>query len=632
MAESRRTARFLLIILLCVAVAGGCAAGHGEVRAGHEEVRTAFDASGGPKPWNHLNFADRDQEFRFAIVSDRTGSAQPGVFEGAMDRLNMLHPEFVMCVGDLAQGYTNDANEARRQCDEVDGIISKLEMPFFYVGGNHDLSCQTMLDEWQKRHGRPYYHFIYRDVLFLVLDSECSFTEDRISDEQVQYVRETLAKADKVRWTMVFLHAPMWHGINPKDTGWPAIEAMLAERPHTVFSGHKHVYTLWERHGQKYFTLGTTGAFNWHGGPTHGQFDHIMWVTMTAKGPRFANLALDGIWPDDVYSQDHEYFTSTMAKAISAAPMLADGPAFGGARTSLRLRNPASQAVTFAIEIPTTENLTASPDKLTARLEPNEVKDLPVEVVARKGSCPLDAWPLIAAWHARTTTPKGKEIQIDGKLALGPAVPRNCPRCTRPVTVDGNLEEWFALPYVVDKPVWGDRADQVLQRWTGPADLSYRVGAAYDANYLYVAVDVTDDKVIALPGKSVWSQDAVMVYLDVSPQADGSLGKVLELKASPAVEGSGAPFGASNSDKWPKGTRAAVARTPSGYAAEFAVPIDVLDSGQNGSWDRFRLNIGVEDEDGAKKHLRVEWMPQWELTEKARPRFRDVSEAVTDPA
>jgi hypothetical protein len=173
--------------------------------------RTVFDSNDGPKPWTNLRFADRDAEFRFAIVSDRTNGARPGVFEQAMGKLNMLHPEFVMCVGDLVQGYTDDPAQAKGQRDELDALVGRLDMPFFYVGGNHDLGTATMMAEWQRRYGRPYYHFIYRDVLFLVLNSETTFADSRassaasgserkvITSEQVQYVKDTLAHAGSVR-------------------------------------------------------------------------------------------------------------------------------------------------------------------------------------------------------------------------------------------------------------------------------------------------------------------------------------------------------------------------------------------------------------------------------------------------
>lgn len=54
----------------------------------------------------------------------------------------------------------------------MDAMIEDLNMPFFFVVGNHDMGNDVMLDVWHTQRGRDYYHFAYRDVLFLVLNME----------------------------------------------------------------------------------------------------------------------------------------------------------------------------------------------------------------------------------------------------------------------------------------------------------------------------------------------------------------------------------------------------------------------------------------------------------------------------
>ncbi|GAH98662.1 unnamed protein product, partial [marine sediment metagenome] len=52
----------------------------------------------------------------------------------------------------------------------------RLEMPFFYVPGNHDLrevkGSRILKKKWHERLGRTYYHFKYNDVLFLCVSTE----------------------------------------------------------------------------------------------------------------------------------------------------------------------------------------------------------------------------------------------------------------------------------------------------------------------------------------------------------------------------------------------------------------------------------------------------------------------------
>ena len=89
------------------------------------------------KPWTSEEFLDDPQEFHFAIVSDRTGGHRKGFFEKAMASLNLLRPEFVMSVGDLIE--SGGSTEARKQWQELEGFVKRLDMPFFHVVGNHDI-------------------------------------------------------------------------------------------------------------------------------------------------------------------------------------------------------------------------------------------------------------------------------------------------------------------------------------------------------------------------------------------------------------------------------------------------------------------------------------------------------------
>ena len=127
----------------------------------------------GKKPWTSENFQNNPDNFQFAVIGDRTGGADPkGVFVRALDQLNLLQPEFVINVGDIVEGYTDDKATANAMWDEVAPMMKKLEIPFFYVAGNHDLGNDTMTQVWLDRYGATYYHFVYRNTLFLVLNSE----------------------------------------------------------------------------------------------------------------------------------------------------------------------------------------------------------------------------------------------------------------------------------------------------------------------------------------------------------------------------------------------------------------------------------------------------------------------------
>jgi hypothetical protein len=244
-----------------------------------------------------LNFQNKPDDFQFAIVADRTGEHRPGVFAEAVEKLNLLNPQFVMSIGDFIEGKSEDEAELNHQWGEFDGLTTKLNMPFFYVPGNHDIGNEVMAKIWQQRRGSSYYHFIYRDVLFLCVNTEDT-GHSHITDEQFEYFRGVIKANDNVRWTLVFLHKPLWWKLETLEY-WQKFVALLGQRPYTVFAGHRHTYDKSVYDDKRYYILAKTGAGDEPVGLQECKFDHIVWVTMRDDGPLVANLLLDGILSDE---------------------------------------------------------------------------------------------------------------------------------------------------------------------------------------------------------------------------------------------------------------------------------------------------------------------------------------------
>jgi hypothetical protein len=250
-------------------------------------------------PWTHLRLNNDPADFQFAVVGDRTGGHRAGVFRHAVDVLNLLQPEFVLSVGDLVEGYTEDPAVAAAEWREFDAEVGRLQMPFFYVPGNHDLGNAFLNRVWRERYGRRFYHFVYRDVLFLLLNSDDPSLAGDIGPEQLLYVRRTLQENQDVRWTAVCLHRPLWTEEDVARTGWLEVEKALADRPYTIFAGHVHAFQRYVRHGREYYQLATTGGESALRGLAHGEFDQVAWVTMKRDGPLVANVLLDGVHGGD---------------------------------------------------------------------------------------------------------------------------------------------------------------------------------------------------------------------------------------------------------------------------------------------------------------------------------------------
>ncbi|MEC9160088.1 MAG: metallophosphoesterase, partial [Bacteroidota bacterium] len=90
------------------------------------------------KPWTDTLINDSEQKFTFAVVTDRTGGHRKGVWQKGVEKLNLMQPAFVVSVGDLIEGYTENIRQINKQWNEFNEMVNQLEMPFFYVAGNHD--------------------------------------------------------------------------------------------------------------------------------------------------------------------------------------------------------------------------------------------------------------------------------------------------------------------------------------------------------------------------------------------------------------------------------------------------------------------------------------------------------------
>ena len=285
------------------------------------------DVTSGPKPWTFEEFEAEEEDFTFGIIADLTGGEREGIFNVAVAQVNRLEPTFVLSVGDLIEGGSLDTTVLKNEWESFDARAANFTVPFFYLGGNHDLSNPVMQDFWHRRFGPTYYHFVYNNVLFLMLDSEdfeyekmmeihearteamkiiygevegdfektkyFNMPERRtgaMTEVQMNYFLDVLQKYQEVRWTFVFMHKPLYTRDDLKGLG--RLEEALTTRSYTVINGHEHSFSHQIRNGQDYIMLGTTGGFQ--SDEDDKAFDHFTLVRM-AKKPVITHLRMDGV-------------------------------------------------------------------------------------------------------------------------------------------------------------------------------------------------------------------------------------------------------------------------------------------------------------------------------------------------
>lgn len=347
--------RTLLLIGVIALLGGTVAVSNQNLAAPNDQTASEpFQAPTEDKnPWSHTKFNNEQKNFQFTIVTDRTGGHRPEIFSKAVQRINLLQPEFVLSVGDLIEGYTEDMPRLNAEWTEFQGFVNDFQMPFFYVPGNHDITNDVMKKLWQEKFGRSYYHFTYKGVLFLCLETDDPPQSSSISKEQIEYFKKVLKDNPSPRWTVVAMHKPLWSYGNTKENGWPEVEEALQGRKHTVFAGHVHKYQKYERNGMNYYELATTGGGSRLRGIEYGEFDHLVWVTMKDDGPVLANIMLDGILPENLRIPDTGepgypgYGNRQQTHPVTGKVTLRGKPALG-AQVNFYLINPQNKSVRFS--------------------------------------------------------------------------------------------------------------------------------------------------------------------------------------------------------------------------------------------------------------------------------------------
>lgn len=94
-------------------------------------------------------------------------------------------------------------------------------------------------------------------------------------------------------------------------------------------------------------------------------------------------------------------------------------------------------------------------------------------------------------------------------------------KAENPIVIDGNLDEWK-----LDSPIVIEDVTQVIRDvsfWQGPLDCSCTVYVMWDADNLYLAVDVNEDSPFgAIETLPLDEEDNLKLYISTDPAADPS--------------------------------------------------------------------------------------------------------------
>lgn len=574
-----------------------------------------------PIPMTGKSLQNDPRNFQFVIVSDHTGGHRPGVFEQATRKTNLLQPEFVITVGDMIEGYTEDRVLIERQWDEFDALADRFVAPFFYVPGNHDFTNKVMAEIWAKRYGRSYYHFLYHDVLFLCLNTEDGGL-GKIAEEQITYVQNVLKRHADVRWTFVFMHEPIWHqGYGSPHPDWARIEAALGDRDFTVFAGHWHGYRRAVRNDRRYYILSVTGGGSRLRGEAFGEFDHVVWVTLKDDGPVIANLTLEGILPEDVVTgeQYNQVYELSRSFDISCEPVRIDGVVPDTTDIKMSIKNDSDLPLHLTGGFLSAGEVHIHPHALDLVTPPGETRTRTVTLSAINNQ-DVSSIPAVifSGSVAFQLTPGIEPLRLPVLIPSGVYRAIPLPHIPHPPVIDGLVEDSRDTIFRADLAT--GRLIDPQGTWTGDKDLAYGFDLAMSDDAVYFTLRVTDESLVIEPGRLPWEQDGIELRIDPRDDPERSLntspheerGQTFLMLAFSLAEGGDVAW--FEPDRIPEGVDAAWQATAEGYTVEVRIPDEALNALRSGpsSWSTLRLSLSVNDVDDQSNAIsQLWWRPDW---------------------
>jgi 3',5'-cyclic-AMP phosphodiesterase len=205
-----------------------------------------------------IGTASADGPFTFAVLGDRTGEAQPGVYEEVWREAGAHQPAFVIAVGDSIEGMDDGA--APSQWEQVERIWRLYRRyPLYLTPGNHDVWSAASGQLYSKYAGHPlHYSFDYGDAHFTVLDNSRS---DELPAEELDYLERDLKAHASSAVKMVFSHRPSWIvNVAVRNPDFRLHRLVRQYGVQYVIAGHVHQMLRFELDGVTYLSMPSSGG------------------------------------------------------------------------------------------------------------------------------------------------------------------------------------------------------------------------------------------------------------------------------------------------------------------------------------------------------------------------------------
>jgi predicted phosphohydrolase len=202
--------------------------------------------------------APPDGPFRFVFLGDRTGEAQPGVYERVWRQIAAEQPAFVLSVGDTIQGLEDATADAEWR--QIRATLRPYQrIPLYLTPGNHDVWSPLSEKLFQQYSGHPlHYSFDYAQAHFTILDNSRS---ELLSVEELNFLESDLAAHAGQPVKFIVSHRPSWVvDVAFKNPGFPLHRLARKYGVRYVVAGHIHEMLHMEFDGVSYVSLPSAGG------------------------------------------------------------------------------------------------------------------------------------------------------------------------------------------------------------------------------------------------------------------------------------------------------------------------------------------------------------------------------------
>jgi 3',5'-cyclic-AMP phosphodiesterase len=197
--------------------------------------------------------AQAPDSFRFVVLGDRTGEAEPGVYERVLKDTAAERPAFAVGVGDTIQGMHDETAEAEWQRTE------RTSFPLYLAPGNHDIWSERSEQLFRKYSGHaPHYSFDYAQAHFTILDNSRS---DQLPAAELTFLEEDLKQHNDQPLKFIVFHRPSW--LLNAIVGNPDFRLHKIAKKYGarfVISGHVHEMLHAEMAGVDYISMVSSGG------------------------------------------------------------------------------------------------------------------------------------------------------------------------------------------------------------------------------------------------------------------------------------------------------------------------------------------------------------------------------------